>query len=239
MGVLLSKQGRLDEAEALYREALGGNRRVLGDEHPSTLRVVSYMGLLYQRRGKLDEAEALFREALEARRLVLGDEHPETLNSICNLGELLEKLIAAERLEDDRGSLGLHLAELGSLELLQGDAVEAASSLAEGFELLMEVHGEDDWRVMAAVGALGAAITGQGRFAEAEIMLLESSEWMLAKRPLSADERWLGADPVSLAVRREAEFYEAWHTAAPGAGYDGLAAGWREELSKLEQERGR
>jgi tetratricopeptide (TPR) repeat protein len=36
-GLLLQTQGKLSEAEPYYREALEGNRRVLGDEHPDTL----------------------------------------------------------------------------------------------------------------------------------------------------------------------------------------------------------
>jgi hypothetical protein len=36
MAFLLEAQGKLDEAEPLAREALGGFHRALGDSHPST-----------------------------------------------------------------------------------------------------------------------------------------------------------------------------------------------------------
>jgi hypothetical protein len=36
VGILLHTMGRYAEAEPYYREALEGNRRVLGDEHPHT-----------------------------------------------------------------------------------------------------------------------------------------------------------------------------------------------------------
>ena len=40
IGRLLQDQGKLDEAEPLYREALAACRETLGDRHPSTLRAV-------------------------------------------------------------------------------------------------------------------------------------------------------------------------------------------------------
>jgi hypothetical protein len=36
-------QGKLVEAEALYREALDGFRRVLGDAHPTTKSCLSFL----------------------------------------------------------------------------------------------------------------------------------------------------------------------------------------------------
>ena len=92
---------------------------------------------------------------------------------------------------------------------------------------------------MTALGSLGAAIAGQGRFDEAEPILLESASGMLEEDSVPAGELWLGEEPVSLAVRRAAEFYAAWHAAEPGAGHDEQAAEWRAELTALEQEHGR
>ena len=37
LGGLLQDQGKLDEAEPLYREALAASRETLGDRHPDTL----------------------------------------------------------------------------------------------------------------------------------------------------------------------------------------------------------
>ena len=64
-------------------------RRVLGDEHPDTLRSINGMGNLLSDQGKYDEAMPYYVEALETSRRVLGDEHPGTLSSINNMGNLL------------------------------------------------------------------------------------------------------------------------------------------------------
>ena len=61
MASVITKLGRLDEAESLTRRTLDSQRRVLGAEHPSTLTTISQLGGLLQDRGRLDEAEALLR----------------------------------------------------------------------------------------------------------------------------------------------------------------------------------
>ena len=66
-GMLLQKQGKLDEAEPLLREALEISRATLGDRHPDTVTSIINLGSLLQDQGKPDEAAPLLREAqLEA-----------------------------------------------------------------------------------------------------------------------------------------------------------------------------
>ena len=101
VALLLKQQGKLDEAEPLYREALQGKRAKLGNDHPSTLNSINNLGMLLQAQGTLDEAEPLFREALQGERAKLGNDHPGTLGSIYNLADLLQaqgKLDEAEPL---------------------------------------------------------------------------------------------------------------------------------------------
>ena len=83
-------QGKYDEAEPLYREALQAQRETLGERHPNTLTSIGNLGMLLQRQYKYDEAEPLLRKALQACRETLGDRHPNTLTMINNLGVLLK-----------------------------------------------------------------------------------------------------------------------------------------------------
>jgi len=62
MGDLLYMQGKHEEAEVYYTEALEGRRRVLGDEHPDTLLSICNMGNLLYMQGKFDEAETHYTE---------------------------------------------------------------------------------------------------------------------------------------------------------------------------------
>ena len=89
VGNLLSDQGDLEGAGALYREALQARRETLGDKHPDTLGSINNLANLLKDQGDLEGAGALYREALQAQRETLGDKHPDTLSSIHNLGNLL------------------------------------------------------------------------------------------------------------------------------------------------------
>ena len=59
----LQAQGKYDEAEPLFREALEMNRETLGNRHPSTFTSICNLGLLLQAKGDLTAAEPLLREA--------------------------------------------------------------------------------------------------------------------------------------------------------------------------------
>ncbi len=61
------------------REVLEKRRRILGEEHPGTVKAMGNLAsTLYA--GKLDEAAAVEREVLEKRRRILGEEHPGTIS---------------------------------------------------------------------------------------------------------------------------------------------------------------
>ena len=71
---LYRAEGRLAEAEPLYKRALEGRERVLGKEHPDTLTSVNNLAELYRAEGRLAEAKPLYKRALEGRERVLGKE---------------------------------------------------------------------------------------------------------------------------------------------------------------------
>jgi len=50
LAMLFHDQGKLDEAEPLFREALEVRRRTLGDTHPNTLANINNLGLLLKAR---------------------------------------------------------------------------------------------------------------------------------------------------------------------------------------------
>jgi len=63
---LYREQGKMVEAEAMYRRALEGYEKAWGPEHTSTLDAVHNLGNLYSEQGKMVEAEAMYRRALES-----------------------------------------------------------------------------------------------------------------------------------------------------------------------------
>jgi tetratricopeptide (TPR) repeat protein len=94
-GNLFRNQGKLKDAEEMYRRALLGKKKALGPDDSSTLNTVHNLGLLFKDQGNFKEAEEMYRRALAGKEETLGLYHISTLDSVNNLG-LLSK---------DRGKL--------------------------------------------------------------------------------------------------------------------------------------
>jgi hypothetical protein len=65
-------------------------KRVLGDEHSSTLTSMANLASTYINQGRWKEAEELEVQVMETSSRVLGDEHPNTLTSMANLAFTLQ-----------------------------------------------------------------------------------------------------------------------------------------------------
>src|SRR3984957_4465170 len=77
--------GRWKEAEVLEVQVMETRKRVLGEEHPSTLTSMANLALTYWNQGRWKEGEVLDVLVMETRKRVLGEEHPSTLTSMGNL----------------------------------------------------------------------------------------------------------------------------------------------------------
>ena len=76
LGCALARQGRYAEGELLSRETLATERRVLGTEHPQTLRTATVLASILCGTHKNAEAERLSRTTLAIqRRQHVGPEH--------------------------------------------------------------------------------------------------------------------------------------------------------------------
>ena len=100
LGLLYSKTGRYEEAEAMYRKALEILEE-LSEENRSTYigRVAgscNNLGLLYDKTGRYEEAESLLREALEIYRELITENRSAYLRNIAiicyDLRKLYEKM---------------------------------------------------------------------------------------------------------------------------------------------------
>jgi len=86
---LLFEEGRLADAETLYREAFAIQTRTLGPEHPRTLISKSELSDVLFKEGHVHEAEKLQRETLATRRRVLGPESQLIFSSQADLARTL------------------------------------------------------------------------------------------------------------------------------------------------------
>jgi len=110
----LSDQGDFQAAERMYRKALEVNQRVLGEDHPDTVKSYYSVADMLEAQGDYEEAERLSRKALEINQRVLGEDHPNTVISYDYLASILlvqGQFKAAEPLF--RKALKIRLRDLG------------------------------------------------------------------------------------------------------------------------------
>ena len=84
--------GKYTEAEKLKIQVLDARNRILGVEHPDTIRAMANLASTYYSLGKYTEAEKLEIQVLNARNIILGMEHPDTINSMKNIAATYQKL---------------------------------------------------------------------------------------------------------------------------------------------------
>jgi len=72
---VLQNEGKLAEAETLYRKNLEDRRRLLGPDHSDVLISMKDLVQILQVQNKFGEAESLLREALEIRKRTLPKDH--------------------------------------------------------------------------------------------------------------------------------------------------------------------
>jgi eukaryotic-like serine/threonine-protein kinase len=226
-------QGRYAEAEALLSKTLEISRRVLGPEHRDTLITMNNLGDAYYWQGKYAPAEALFSKTLEIRRRVLGPEHPQTLAALANFASMyqregkyaLAETYATQALAGRRHALGSEdpetmaaAADLALAYISERKFAESEALAREALEFNRKKQ-PDDWQRFRAEALLGASLAGQKKYAEAEPMLLEGYQGMLARK-----DRIAVPDQYHLDLAREwlIQLYRAW-------GKPEKAAEWRKK----------
>ena len=189
MGTVYRNLGLYARAEPLLKQALETRRRLLGREHPETLRAASETARLYLLQGRAREAEALQRETLDLRKRVLGPEHSDTLMS---MNQLAGVYIFQGRNEEaealHREALGIRkrvlgpehpdtLMSMGNLAMSynqQGRYEDAEALARESLDIRKRVLGPEHPDTLWSMDYLAYAFEGQGRFKDAEALHRET-----------------------------------------------------------------
>jgi tetratricopeptide (TPR) repeat protein/predicted Ser/Thr protein kinase len=162
LGLMLSQLDRLEEAEALLREA---RQRLDSPDTVVASRIRENLAIVLDALGHDDEAEQLYRENLERLLSEFGTDAVDTLRAKSNLAAVL--------LEMDRFDEAVPLME----QCLNGRRA---------------VLGEDHPQTITAMANLGALYSNMGRNAESAVLLREAvqrSEQVLGPVHLSTLRR--------------------------------------------------
>lgn len=83
--IILSTQGRHEEAEAAQIQVLESRREIFGPMGRQTILAMGELASTWYNQGRYEEAEALDSEVLDLGKQVLGSDHPDALHSMHNL----------------------------------------------------------------------------------------------------------------------------------------------------------
>jgi len=215
--------GLYAKAYPLAERAVELHRKLLGVEHPDTLRSMQALGEIEWRRGQYASAARIHQQTLEIRRRVLGPEHPDTLRSMYYLaiveneqGHYAEaEKINRQVLDIRRRIVGPeHPDTLNSMhqvavaEGYQGHFSAAANLDRELLELRRRVLGPEHPFTLATMHTIGEDLRALGQYGEAEEMCrgtLEGRRRVLGPDHLETLKSMTSLGAIYLVLKRIAD----------------------------------
>lgn len=186
LATVLAHRGEYGRAEALYDRVLAHRSALLGPEHPEVAYTLQGYGVLEYTRGELEEAEERFEDA-RAILASASDVHPLRYSSL-DLSYAMVR-IAQGRFDHAAALLNSARAHLGEIDhprlrasidqawarvlLARGEAREAEHLVKKGLEVLRGDVIVLDWQIALAETLHGECLVAQGRYEEAERLLVE------------------------------------------------------------------
>jgi len=205
-GILGDDAGHYAEAEKLQRETLALQRRILGPEHPDTLRSMNNLANSLVHENHLAEALPLQRNVLSIKQRVLGPEHQDTLWAMKELAMTLQaqsqyaeaEKLQRQTLEIQRKVLGPErpntlsiTADLADTLNKEGRYSDAEQLETQTVDTMRRVLGPQHPFTLEATEELAQILDREGRYNEAE---------KLARTTLETQRRVLSPEHPDIAT---------------------------------------
>jgi tetratricopeptide (TPR) repeat protein len=137
LGTLYRMQGRYQEAEPLFQQAIALAEDAFGPDDLEVSSTLNNLAILYKYTGHFVQAQSLYRRALRITVAHLGPDHPEVASIYHNLG---------------------------GLEHARGRYRRAEPLARQAVAMREQALGPDHPAVAADIAALAAILDGQGKF---------------------------------------------------------------------------
>jgi tetratricopeptide (TPR) repeat protein len=185
LATVLSRQGKYEQAEEMYRQVLRLSETVLGKEHPNTLASMNNLATVLRNQGKYEQAEEIHRQVFRLSETVLGKEDPLVLTSMDNLALVLTGLGKYKQAEEiHRQALRLKETVLGKehpgtlmnmnnlAKVLdhQGKYEQAEEMHRQTLGLCETVLGKEHPHTLTSMNNLAEVLSRQGKYKAAEEM---------------------------------------------------------------------
>jgi tetratricopeptide (TPR) repeat protein len=218
VAMTVQDKGDLAGAETLYRQSLDMRRELLGPEHPEVGRTLLNLASLQYDRGETHQALSNLREVLGIYRKAYPPDHPETARVLNGIGSwltmggedteadvYLEEALAMRRrlLNPQHPDVASSLIALAILRVDQKKYTEALDFARNAKTIYTAALSADHWRTALAECAEGAALTGLGRYPEAEKPLTHGEAILVKDSGLPLIYRTLAQHYLDTLRRRE------------------------------------
>jgi serine/threonine protein kinase/predicted Zn-dependent protease len=188
LALIAQQRNDYARAQKLLHEAIGIDRRALGEDHPQYIRHQIHLASVEYDSGDLQQAEDLYRQSIELSRRVLSADHPETIDAMSAMGTLLmetNRLDEAQKilqnvLESDRRRrpdhvfVGNDLENLGRLAFKKRQFADAEARFREALAIYDVKFPPGSGFIAAASTMLGRSLLAQERPREAEAALTKA-----------------------------------------------------------------
>ncbi|CAJ1946229.1 unnamed protein product [Cylindrotheca closterium] len=190
MGIVRTALCEYDDAMSDFRDALDVQQKLLGNDHPATLRTRREIGNLYAvYESELDSAFEEFNDILEVQKRIHGERHPnvaETLQSIgCAQAKKGDHSAALRTLEDcynmrleflgmDHPLQATTLHEIAKIQLGRGRLKKAMHIVDAALNIRVESLSEQHIDVAMALATKASCLVAQNSFVEATKLFLEA-----------------------------------------------------------------
>lgn len=236
LGMVVGELGDNVRAETLIVAGLAAARQAHGEVHPRVAEALSLLSVVRERAGLTELADSTYRATVEMRRQLLGPEHPEYAWIMFNYADFLVRSgryaegagwarqvleLRGRSLMDSHPAVSTAMAVLGRALGRLDSIAEAGRWMRESLAVRRANYPAGHWLISSAESALGEQLVLERRYPEAERMLLDSEQALLAARgetaPVLADAR-----------ARLVRLYDAW-------GKPEESARWRARLPDAPQ----
>ncbi|MDZ7630207.1 MAG: serine/threonine-protein kinase [Gemmatimonadaceae bacterium] len=229
--VVSTEAGDLVAADSLSQSALVRVRRFHGESHPLYASALSIRAGVLESLQRMEESSVAYREAIAAQGRIVGERHPAWATSVVNYADHLMRMQAwAEAAQWSRRVLALRGTALddsslpiASSMIYLGRALAHLDSTRAGEAMLRQAIAlrtkslpANHWLIASAEGALGEVVALDGRYAEAERLLLAAESRIVAARGPESQ-------PAADVRQRLKDLYTLWKRPAK-------VAEWQERL---------
>lgn len=182
IALVLQRQGKYEEAEAMNRQAIEEKEHVLGKEHLSTLISMENLAMVLKEQGKYKAAEQMCRRALDGKEKALGKEHSMTLQGMNNLATILQ----------DEG-------RYKEVEQINRRVLEAQE----------KVLGKEHTDTLTSVNNLASVLCEQGKYEAAEEVYRRAVAGREKALGREHPDTLLSADSLAVALCKQGKYEEA------------------------------